>query len=410
MNCCFKRKKKIVNLPLIWLLFITFWIDIGKGHCQVSEADTVKAVAQKDLIDLLLKTFKLENRQKARADKKVNFSFIPIAGASSPSGKVAVSSINAAFYLGDPATTNLSNIYLIPYTNLSTQRGVILRPTIWANKNLWNFLGEIRKSNNDLNTWGLGTNSSSNIESVLEVEQFRFYGSANRLLLRYLYVGVGYNIDYFYDMKETQKQEEATDYSTYAFGTDETTTSSGLSFNLLRDSRKNSINPIGGFYSLLNYKIFAPKFGSTYSWSSITLDFRKYVPLSDRRRSLLAFWTMYWGTFGDVPYMNLPGTAQDLYSRSGRGYKFGRYRGKQMLYAETEYRFDLSANGFWGAVVFVNAQSYSEMDSQKFDYVKAATGFGLRIKFNKRSNANVTLDFAFGKDSFNWYLNLGEFF
>jgi hypothetical protein len=409
MYCYFDGPKKVVNLPLIWLL-ITFCVDAGMGYSQNPETDTVNAVAQKDLIDVLLKTFKLEHQEKARADKKVNFSIVPIAGAASPTGKVAVSSINAAFYLGDPAITNLSNIYLIPYTNLSTQRGVILRPTIWANKNLWNFPGEIRKSNNELNTWGLGTNSSSSIESVLEVEQFRFYGTANRLLLRYLYAGVGYNIDYFYDMKEIPEQEEATDFSIYAFGTDKSTTSSGLSFSLLRDSRKNSINPDGGFYSLLNYKIFSPKLGSTYSWSSVALELRKYVGLSDRRRNILAFWMMYWGTFGDVPYMNLPGTAQDLYSRSGRGYKFGRYRGKQMLYGETEYRFDISANGFWGGVVFVNAQSYSEMDSQEFEYVKPATGFGLRMKFNKRSNANVTLDFAFGKDSFNWYLNLGEFF
>ena len=395
---------------LLIVLSIAVWITAEQGYAQAPDTDTTKAVVEKDLVDVLIKAFKLEQKEKQRTDKKVNFSIIPIAGASSPSGKVAVSSINAAFYLGDPATTNLSNIYLIPYTNLSTQKGLIIRPTIWADANLWNFQGEIRKSKNDLNTWGLGTNAPGEIESVLAVDQFRFYGNANRLLFWYFYAGAGYNLDYFYDMKETPEQEGETDLANYGIGTDESSTSSGLAFNLFRDSRKNSINPSGGFYSSVAYKIFTPTLGSTYSWSSVQVDFRRYISLSDSRHSLLAFWTMYWGTFGDVPYLNLPGTAQDLYGRSGRGYKYGRFRGKQMLYAEAEYRFDLSANGFWGGVVFINGQSYTEMDTGNFEYVKPATGFGLRVKFNKKSDANVTLDFAFGKDSFNWYLNLGEFF
>ncbi|MBL7857563.1 MAG: BamA/TamA family outer membrane protein [Cyclobacteriaceae bacterium] len=398
----------VFKLPLLcWSIVLS--VTGGSMYAQGHSSDTAM-VAQKDLVDVLLKSFKLEQKEKTRTDKKVNFSFIPVAGASAPSGRVAVSSINAAFYLGDPATTNLSNIYLIPYTNFSTQRGIIIRPTIWTTKNLWNFQGEVRKSNNGHNTWGLGTNSSGNIESILEVEQFRFYGTAHRLLLRYFYAGFGYNLDYFYNMQEIPQQEAETDLSNYGIGTQGTSVSSGLTVNLLRDSRKNSINPIGGFYSALAYKYFTPTLGSTTSWSSFSVDLRKYVRLSQQRHSLLAFWTMYWGTFGDVPYLNLPGTAQDLYGRSGRGYKYGRYRGKQMLYAETEYRFDISATGFWGGVVFINGQSYTEMESEKFESIKPATGFGLRVKFNKRSNANITLDFAFGKDSFNWYLNLGEFF
>lgn len=377
---------------------------------QQVEAQQSTDSTQVDLIDVIVETFHIKQKDKDESDKRVSFSFVPVAIGASPSGKVAVSSINAAFYLGDPVNTNLSNIFLIPYTNLSNQRGLIIRPTIWLSDNKWNFVGEIRRAANELNTYGLSGDAPNTVQSVLEEDHFRFYGTAHHLITHFFYGGVGYNLDYFYNVNEIDKQVEITDASTYALGTSGNTTSSGFTFNLLRDSRKNSINPTGGFYTAFIYKFNAKKLGSTYEWQSFYADARKYLALSDTRHRILGFWIFYWGTFGDVPYLNLPGTAQDFYGRAGRGYKFGRFRGKQMLYAETEYRFNLSQNGFWGGVVFANAQSFTEPGTTDFKYVKPATGFGLRVKFNKRSNANVTLDFAFGKDSFNWYLNLGEFF
>jgi hypothetical protein len=119
---------------------------------------------------------------------------------------------------------------------------------------------------------------------------------------------------------------------------------------------------------------------------------------------------MYWGTFGDVPYLNLPGTSLEFLQRSGRGYTAARFRGKQMLYVESEYRFDITANGLFGGVVFANAQSYTDPITNAFDGIVPAVGFGGRIKFNKESNTNITLDLGFGKDSFSFGIGLGEYF
>ena len=396
-----------------FILCVFLWVaslaDIsGLNAQQAEKTDTI--VPQRDLIDVVSEIFKPGERQVTESDKKVSFSLIPIAGASAPSGKVAVSSINAAFYLGDPTVTNLSNIFFIPYTNFSNQFGLIFRPTLWSNRNEWNFTGELRFSSNDFNTWGLGSGSSPDIQSVLNVELFRFYGSANHRILGNFFAGMGYNLDYFFNLTEKDKQVEVTDLQTYGIGTSGSSLSSGLAFNLLRDSRKNSLNPTNGFYSNFSYKYSSPVLGSTYTWSSVIVDLRKYIPFRYDRHSTMAFWVMYWGTYGDVPYLNLPGTAQDLGGRTGRGYKYGRYRGKQMLYAEAEYRFDLSRNGFWGGVVFGNVQSFTGVEEQKFQNLRPAAGLGLRLKFNKKSDSNITLDFAWGHESFNWHLNLGEYF
>jgi len=67
-----------------------------------------------------------------------------------------------------------------------------------------------------------------------------------------------------------------------------------------------------------------------------------------------------------------------------------------MLYFETEYRFVLTRNGLLGAVVFVNAQSFSEWPSTNFESIQPAAGAGLRIRLSKKSNTNVDFDYGFG--------------
>jgi hypothetical protein len=149
--------------------------------------------------------------------------------------------------------------------------------------------------------------------------------------------------------------------------------------------------------------------GSTTNWSSIYLETRKYFSFSAVRHKVLALRTLYWSTYGDVLYLNLPATFQDYKGRAGRGYSNSRFRGQQMAYAEAEYRFDISEHGFLGGVVFANAQAMSEANN-RFQTVRPAAGAGLRLKFNRYSATNIALDFAVGKDGLNFYINLGEFF
>jgi hypothetical protein len=81
-----------------------------------------------------------------------------------------------------------------------------------------------------------------------------------------------------------------------------------------------------------------------------------------------------------------------------------------MIYGEAEYRFDLTKSGLFGGVLFINAESFIDPDTNRFKYVLPAAGLGCRLKFNKYSDSNITGDIAFGKDSFNWYISLNEAF
>ena len=107
----------------------------------------------------------------------------------------------------------------------------------------------------------------------------------------------------------------------------------------------------------------------------------------------------------------LPSNGWDDAYNSGRGYIQGRFRDRNMVYLESEYRFNISRNGLIGAVVFANLQNYSASMFKEYQGWIPGGGMGLRIKINKQSGTNVCIDYGFGRDgSRGFAVNLGELF
>jgi outer membrane protein assembly factor BamA len=237
----------------------------------------------------------------------------------------------------------------------------------------------------------------------------RLFFNANRKLSNNFFAGIGLDYDNYSNISSTTSLNNTNVFEKYGIGTGSHSSAFGINFNILHDNRKNQINPANGWYSALIYRV-NPLSSNDGQWTSIYLDVRKYFRLNSTTRKIIALSGFYWGSDGMVPYLNLPGTQLEFTGRSGRGYAWGRFRGKQMLYLESEYRFDISRNGLLGAVLFANAQSLSDDVSNEFTAINPAIGFGARMKFNKESDTNLTLDFGFGKDSFGFYIGLGEFF
>jgi hypothetical protein len=111
-----------------------------------------------------------------------------------------------------------------------------------------------------------------------------------------------------------------------------------------------------------------------------------------------------------IPYLDLPSTMWDSYTRSARGYNQGRYRSDKEIYLEAEYRRDLTKNGLLGFVVFANIQTFSEFKTNRYLYFHPAVGGGLRLKLNKYSKTNIVLDYAVSKEYKTYYINISETF
>lgn len=318
---------------------------------------------------------------------------------------------NLAFYTSSEAKENISNLYL---NTVFTQKNQILMPlqgNIWSKGNKYNLLNDWRYEKYPQDTYGLGSRTKIGNSDAIDFSYLRFYTTLLKTIAPDFYLGLGYNVDYFYGVKETSLSPgTVTDFERY--GIQSTSLSSGPTINVLYDSRRNSINPEPGYYASLVYRPNFKHFGSDSSWQSLLVDARAYKHFPAGSKNIIAFWTYDQFTLnGNPPYLLLPATASDTYSNFGRGYIQGRFRGKDVLYLESEYRFGITSNGLLGGVVFANAQSFTEPVSHRFEAINPGWGAGIRIKLNKFSRTNIALDYGFGLNgSRGLFANLGEVF
>jgi len=377
-----------------------------------STQDTSK---QTDLIDIAKSLFKI-NPDKPRhpSDKKVYFSILPI-GANVPggSGRALITSTTAGIYLGPRSTTNISSATFTPYWNLHSRFGLPLRTSIWLPNNEWTIQGDTRFLVYPQFTWGLGSSHNNDDKTLVNYRYIRFYQSALKRIKPYLYAGIGYNLDWHFNVNSDDPAVDLPTYTKYAYGTKGSSFSSGVSLNVLYDTRNNSINPLPGAYANIVYRINPTFLGSSDNWQSIYIDVRKYISLNPgkpNQQNTLAFWSYLWKALNEkTPYLDLPSIGWDPNNRSGRGIDQNRYRGRTLFYLESEYRRDITENGLLGFVVFTNVNTVSGSGTL-FSSWHPAAGTGLRIKFNKGSNTNIGIDYAGSKGYSSVLFSLGEAF
>ncbi len=394
-------KSKFISILLLLFVVIDSKAQDKDTYYIYKNNDSIKQV---DGIDYLIKLFKINKSQEKIENKKVNFSFFP-TDTRNAGGRVLVSSFNATFLLGEKENTNISTVYLIPYISFNNQFGIELYPTIWLKKNSWNFVGEYFILNFPQDTWGLGGDSPNSNETLVDGKQIRFHQNVLKGILPNLAIGLGYQFDQHYSL-ETQDNN-----ANYTVEINNETISSGISLPLVYDNRKNINNPQEGMYTSLTYLYNDPSLGSDTKWQSLFFDVRKYFSIP-YARSVLALRSYYWTILsGETPYFDLPSTRSEPgTASSSRGVQKNRYRSNAMLFFESEYRFNISRNGFFGGVVFANTTSASEYDTQNFVHWQPAVGAGIRLKFNKYTKVNVAFDFGISKDYASVYLKIGEVF
>ena len=374
----------------------------------------VDTTGQKDLIDIARSLSKSPPRPiLLNEKKKIYFSFLPLSTAIPGGGNALVTSTTAGIYLGDRSTTSLSTFTFTPYFNLKGVFGLPVRTNIWLKNNSWVIQGDTRFLVYHQYTWSLGGGQPESHKFLVNYNYLRFYQSALKQITPYFFVGIGYDLDYFLDV-ESSNLNSLKNFSGYGFGTlnDKNFISSGPTVNLLVDTRKNALNPFPGVYANVIYRYNTDVVGSNNNWQSLYADFRKYISLSNEGpKNILALWTFYWSTLNSgAPYLDLPAIGMDPYQRSGRGIEQNRYRGNKLIYFEAEYRRDITANGLLGFVLFSNLNSASELKTNRFHYWNPAGGTGLRIKFNKKSDTNVCIDYGISKTYSSLILGLGEAF
>lgn len=412
----FLTKIKVLLYLLIYgvlLLHCSFIYSQVKSSAPYNTLLHDSLSSQKDAIDILKKVFSIKRDTVdsiAVKPGKLLLAVVPAVGYAPQTGATALLAANLSFYVGNPKNTKLSTVVFSQNYSLRNQIMIPIVTNIWTPHNKLNLLGDWRYYKYPTFTYGLGDHTTSSNADLINYNYIKIHQQALKKIAHYFYIGLGYGLDYHFNIRQ-EGDSSSSNFDQYNKGAS-TTISSGALLNLLYDSRNNINNPDKGNYYSIKYHPCFMALGSDNNWQSIVGDFRKYIKLTPKGNHILALWSLNWFTFGGkVPFFDLPSTGWDTYSNSGRGYVQGRFRGANMLYLETEYRFNITKNGLFGGVVFANAQSISDWPENKFKAIYPAAGTGVRIKVNKYSKVNFDIDYAIGVGgSHGLYFNLSELF
>lgn len=382
---------------------------------QPTTMDVIEDTTRKiDLIDVIKSNFQLNPKAlKRKPGKKIYFSLLPVSSPIPGGGKALITSTSAGFYLGSRRNTFLSNVLFLPYLNFKGRYSLGFRSNLYTNRNTWNILGDTRFSLYPEYIYNPENDSPQKDKLLVNYKYIRFYQTVLRRIRPNFLAGIGYDLDYHMNINtvnDTIGLAKFTGYN-YGTGTNQNTVSSGITFNFLYDARNNPINP-SGVYANFIYRTNPSFLGnSANTWKSIYIDGRKYISFPDRKRKIIALWSYVWTALNNnVPYLDLPAIGGDVYQRSGRGIQQNRYRGKSLWYIEGEYRRDISINGLLGYVIFANFNTITDPGTKYLRGPHPAGGAGLRLKFNKRSDTNIAIDYGVSKGYSSVYLNLGEVF
>lgn len=165
----------------------------------------------------------------------------------------------------------------------------------------------------------------------------------------------------------------------------------GVGLSMRYDTLDDAYSPRQGQVVNFSYLRISPLLASTFDFATMDLNAKTFHALAPKD---VVGAQLYAGHgAGQMPFYN-------LYQLGGknllRGYYYGRYRDRNMLVAQTEWRHRLT--GPWGSAVFAGVGGVApEKDAFNATEVKPAGGFGVRYQLVERTKINIRLDFGFGR-------------
>jgi hypothetical protein len=370
------------------------------------------AVPQRDAFDVIHKLLgkNVQPQYNLKPEIGLQWALLPTFSVNPVYGTAIGVMVNAAGVRGS-ADARYSQFSISANVATSGQIQAQVRGDVFSKNGDYLLKLDWRYLDTQRSTWGLGPVREQQNEFPMEFVLYRTYATLMRVVSGPVFTGIGVHYDVFDNIVDLRAEEgDLTPYRVYSRGLPTKTTAVGLSFNVLGDTRDNVINASSGYLINWSFRGYLESLGSDEDWQEFWVEARVYPHLPKKSRNVLAFWLYAWMTFGTPPYLNLPSNGWDTYGRGARGYLAGRIRGNDQIYLEAEYRWNLTKDGLWGMVVFLNGTSTTTVNGT-FSRLDPGVGTGLRIKFNKNTASNLTLDYGWGRDdSSGFFLGMSEAF
>jgi outer membrane protein assembly factor BamA len=271
---------------------------------------------------------------------------------------------------------------------------------IWLKQNKFYISGAADYSRFPQYYYGIGNSTNESDKFMVSFDVFRIKTKGLVRLYNQVYAGLSFHHENLYNQdKQFEMRTAAMEtYGRMGF------VANGIGGAIMIDKRDNPLNPSNGSYFEASFTDYKTVLNNAHGFVSFVLDARKYYTLPRQ-----VVWN---GNFylslnkGDVPYKLL---AEIGGPRFLRGYYRGRFRDNNMYVLQQEVRIPLYKR--LGVALFGGIGAVGKTISMlRSNTVHYNYGAGLRIKVDKKNNANFRIDYGMTKDSHGLYIVFAEAF
>jgi len=335
--------------------------------------------------------------------KKVKVLVFPVVARSIETGWSFGAASALSFRMSQSDTVSrLSNMQVLALYSLKKQFVAAINGTQYFKGEKYILGEQFSYSSFPDKFWGLGKNTADTAEEDYRFKQYYIYLHLMRHLGNKFYIGGLFEFQNVMDVEYEKAGAFDKENIAGRYGYK----SSGLGLSFTYDTRNDAFAPDKGIFAQAFFNRFDKAIGSDYSYTKVVVDLRKYIRIY--KKHVLAMQAYSLSDIGnDIPIRDIAALGG---TNSMRGYYAGRYRDKQLLVFQSEYRLPLYKR--FGAVAFgglgdvgKNINDFS-MNNLKYSY-----GAGLRFALTKKEKLNLRLDYGMGKGgNSGFYFQLGEAF
>ncbi|RXK83770.1 BamA/TamA family outer membrane protein [Filimonas effusa] len=344
----------------------------------------------------------LLNDTASAAEK--SFRVYPTLGYSPETGVELGASALWLFRAKGDTLNRLSEIQAFAFFTFNAQYGLWIDNAIYGDKDKWFFLGRTRIQRFPLLYYGIGHNTAGDNPAVIDANYILLRQRVLRKISNNLFLGPEVDYQNLFGVKFNQPHEG--DPHTLPTGSNGTN-NLGIGGALVYDTRHNVLNVRKGLFGELSFLKYAPSIGSDYHFSSVNVDVRSFHPY--KKNNVIA-WQVY-GNFlaGDVPFNQLALMGGEMMMR---GFYQGRYRDKNLLSAQVEYRMlPFSFSKRWGATVFAGTAAVApQVGALQLNQAQWSAGAGLRYLLFRKKDIFLRFDVGMTKEGPAFYFFTGEAF
>ncbi len=315
----------------------------------------------------------------------------------SPDTRLGTGVLGIVTFPGKPYRSSVS--FGLAYTQ--RKQFLLYLPYQWFSKNQqWRAYGELGWFRYLYQYFGIGNSYSNNFSENYKAEFPRVRVTATHRIKGLHYGGIRWYADNYHIIRTDPAGEIADGNLNGAQG--------GLTSSIggvwLFDSRDKQFFPGNGWMLESTLTGEGPWSGGDFKYARLSFDAVRYLTVRKNHKIAINVLTIF--SSRGMPFFSLPQLGGP---RRLRGYPDGKFRDRNLLLAQAEWRFPI----YWRfkGVLFGGAGSVYGTAGENLK-IRPNAGVGLRFEFDRKQQLHLRVDYGFGagKGNSGAYITIGEAF